>query len=133
MNTERNCQSCKYYKDGYCENLELKPCYPQKGCGDFSKQDEELYKLCWIPVSERLPEIDEPVLIFQRYYEGVNITIGRYHSDEEQGGYRYWQWIKYDNHFSYGIDHFGIICPGSSYVDAWMPLPKPFEPQESEG
>ena len=40
MNTEKNCQSCKYYKDGYCENLELKPCYPQKGCGDFSKRNE---------------------------------------------------------------------------------------------
>lgn len=36
MNTERNCQFCNYYKDGYCENLELKPCYPQKGCDDFS-------------------------------------------------------------------------------------------------
>lgn len=40
MNIERNCQSCKYYKDGYCENLELKPCYPQKGCDDFSKRNE---------------------------------------------------------------------------------------------
>jgi hypothetical protein len=40
MNTERNCQTCKYYKDGYCENLELKPCYPSKGCGDFSKRFE---------------------------------------------------------------------------------------------
>lgn len=40
MNTERNCQSCKYYKDGYCENLELKPCYPQKGCEDFSERGE---------------------------------------------------------------------------------------------
>ena len=40
MNTERNCQSCKYYKDGYCMDLELKPCYPQKGCEDFSKQNE---------------------------------------------------------------------------------------------
>ena len=40
MSTEKNCQSCKYYKDGYCENLELKPCYPQKGCDDFSKRSE---------------------------------------------------------------------------------------------
>ena len=40
MCTEKNCQSCKYYKDGYCENLELKPCYPQKGCDDFSKRSE---------------------------------------------------------------------------------------------
>lgn len=41
MNTERNCQFCKYYKDGYCENLELKPCYPQNGCEDFSKRNEK--------------------------------------------------------------------------------------------
>ena len=40
MNIGRNCQTCKYYKDGYCENLELKPCYPQKGCDDFSKRNE---------------------------------------------------------------------------------------------
>lgn len=40
MNTERNCQSCKYYKDGYCENLELTPCYPKKGCEDFRRRNE---------------------------------------------------------------------------------------------
>ena len=40
MNTERNCYFCKYYKDGYCENLELKPCYPKNGCEDFSKRNE---------------------------------------------------------------------------------------------
>lgn len=39
MYTERNCHSCNYYKDGYCENLELKPCYPQKGCDDFENKD----------------------------------------------------------------------------------------------
>lgn len=93
---------------------------------------KELQKHKWIPVSERLPEIDEPVLVYQRYHSGSNITIGRYHSDEEQGGYRYWQWIKYDNNFSYGIDHFGIICPDSYYVDAWMPLPEPYQKGEEE-
>ena len=40
MIKDRNCYFCKYYKDGYCENLELEPCYPQKGCDDFSKQIE---------------------------------------------------------------------------------------------
>ena len=39
MTQERNCKTCKYYKYGYCENLELKPCYPSKGCGDFSKRE----------------------------------------------------------------------------------------------
>lgn len=86
----------------------------------------------WIPVSERLPEFDVPVLVYQTYYKGNAITIGRYHSDEEQGGYKYWQWIMYDSWFSYGIEHFGIICPNSDFVEAWMPLPKPYEPQESE-
>lgn len=49
MNIERNCETCKYYKDGYCENLELKPCYPQKGCDDFSKRNElkNDYKRGW--------------------------------------------------------------------------------------
>ncbi len=47
MNIERNCQTCKYYKDGYCENLELKPCYPQKGCDDFSQEiSQELCEDC---------------------------------------------------------------------------------------
>ena len=37
MNTEINCQFCRYYEDGYCEVLELEPCYPQKGCEYFSE------------------------------------------------------------------------------------------------
>ena len=40
MSRIRNCYICKYYKDGYCKNLELKPCYPKKGCDDFSKRNE---------------------------------------------------------------------------------------------
>ena len=40
MSRIRNCYICKYYKDGYCKNLELKPCYPKKGCNDFSKRNE---------------------------------------------------------------------------------------------
>ena len=38
MNTERNCQSCKYYKDEYCENLDMIPCYPKDGCSDFENK-----------------------------------------------------------------------------------------------
>lgn len=44
MNTERNCQTCKYYKDGYCENLELKPYYPQEGCEDYEIVKHAVYK-----------------------------------------------------------------------------------------
>lgn len=53
----RNCQFCKYYKDGYCENLELQPNYPAIGCDYFkNKGDKE-----WVSV-------DEPPLKDGRYY-----------------------------------------------------------------
>lgn len=35
---DRSCYFCKYYKDEYCENLELKPCCPKYGCDDFNKR-----------------------------------------------------------------------------------------------
>jgi hypothetical protein len=62
----------------------------------------------WIPVSEKLPEINDDVLISLEW----GIDIGRYSGEE-------WcsEWINnYDD--------------GNVY--AWMPLPKPYEPQESE-
>ena len=40
MNAERNCPDCRYWENGFCKNLELKPCYPQKGCDYFSKRNE---------------------------------------------------------------------------------------------
>jgi hypothetical protein len=62
----------------------------------------------WIPVSERLPEINDDVLISLEW----GIDIGRY-----SGGEWCSEWINnYDD--------------GNVY--AWMPLPEPYEPQESE-
>ena len=40
MNTERNCQSCGNYKNEYCNVLDMKPCYPEKGCDYFSEREE---------------------------------------------------------------------------------------------
>lgn len=35
----RNCYSCKYYKDGYCDvNLDLEACYPQEGCEEYEEK-----------------------------------------------------------------------------------------------
>lgn len=63
----------------------------------------------WIPVSERLPENhNQEVLISLEW----GIDIGRYSDGEWHS-----EWI---NHYDDGN------------VLAWMPLPKPYEPQESE-
>jgi len=63
----------------------------------------------WIPVSERLPENrNQEVLISLKW----GIDIGGYSDGEWHS-----EWI---NHYDDGE------------VLAWMPLPKPYEPQESE-
>ena len=41
MNTERNCQSCGNYKNEFCSELDMKPCYPEKGCDYFSEIKNE--------------------------------------------------------------------------------------------
>ena len=66
----------------------------------------------WIPVSERLPEDNKQVLIQYRtrYRDDVNLFDVTSRAD-----YNYWQGIGRE------ID-----------VIAWMPLPEPYEPQESE-
>jgi hypothetical protein len=61
----------------------------------------------WIPVSERLPEINDDVLISLEW----GIDIGRYSDGEWHS-----EWI---NHYDDGN------------VLAWMPLPKPYDPQET--
>ena len=38
MSEDRRCEYCKYYKDEYCENLDIKPCYPEDGCSDFENK-----------------------------------------------------------------------------------------------
>ena len=62
----------------------------------------------WIPVSERLPQINEWVLCQCRAgYKVLRLTsYGCYCNDTQEY-----------------MD---------SFVIAWMPLPKPYEPQESE-
>lgn len=54
MNTERHCPDCRYWENGFCKNLELKPCYPQKGCDDFSKRNK--LKNGYYDVLAKLPD-----------------------------------------------------------------------------
>ncbi len=59
----------------------------------------------WIPVSERLPEINEGILL--SYFD--EITIGWLNNDG--------LWSIYD----------GWKCVNADEVSAWMPLPEPYK------
>ena len=98
-----------YVASGYADSVEDFEEYSRIICQlpSVTQKSEE-----WIPVSERLPEENKQVLIQYRtrYRDDVNLFDVTSRAD-----YNYWQGIGRE------ID-----------VIAWMPLPKPYEPQESE-
>ena len=69
----------------------------------------------WIPISKRLPEENKTVIVSTKY--GV-YPEARY--TKEYG----WEWA-----YESGADYWREL----EDVTAWMPLPKQYEPQESEG
>ena len=71
----------------------------------------------WIPVSERLPEEEEYILLSFANYTGLD--IGRYENDGENDNF-----YPGDEEETYA--HYGLT------VNAWMPLPKPYR-QNDEG
>ena len=94
-------------------------------------------KLTWIPCSECLPENTDPVNI-----TWVNHDPASYYADIKDkpftatGHYYNGRWWWYSVTSQDYLDEYG----GSVYdaldegieVIAWMPLPQPYEPQESE-
>lgn len=67
----------------------------------------------WIPVAERLPETDDYILVsFSNY---TLSDIGRYEADKDGGG-TFFQGDEERSYVSFGL-----------FVNAWMPLPKPYE------
>ncbi len=91
----------------------------------------------WIPVRERLPEDLEPVNITwvnhnpERYYEEFKdrpfTATGHYYK-----GRWYWYSCTCQDYLEeYGRCDFDEIDTDIEVI-AWMPLPKPYEPQESE-
>ena len=91
----------------------------------------------WIPCSERLPEPEMNVLIWQTYKGDApyaNITIGHLHQEGDLRIKPYWMWI------AHGADMVDpkieayhraeFICPGKEFVTHWRKLPQP--PQKGE-
>ncbi len=73
---------------------------------------------CWIPVSERLPEDFQRVLVTIVNYNGDKVVrVAVYHDKK-----KFFK-IK-ENHEEWEVGEKGLL--------AWMPLPEPYEPKESE-
>ena len=69
----------------------------------------------WIPISERLPEEEEYILLSFANYTGLD--IGRYEHDGEND--KFYPGDDEKSYSSYGI-----------FVNAWMPLPKPYREEQ---
>lgn len=65
----------------------------------------------WIPCSERLPEPDEYILLSFSNYSGL--VLGRYEEDDGGGTF-------------YEGDSLAPLTQYDAFVNAWMPLPKPY-------
>ena len=65
----------------------------------------------WIPVSERLPEDGT----WNLFTDGKSVSVERYKSDAIDHFYPDGRWFEFED------------------AVAWMPKPKLYEPQESEG
>ena len=72
----------------------------------------------WIPCNERLPEEDTNVLCWYEYFR-----YGNYNKMYQTYGVG-----TYFDRFGWA----GDITGEKARVIAWMPLPEPYEPQESE-
>lgn len=92
----------------------------------------------WIPVSERLPEELEPVNI-----TWINHNPESYYADIKDkpftatAHYYKGRWYWYSSTCQDYLEEYGRCDVDEIDTDieviAWMPLPKPYEPQESEG
>lgn len=71
----------------------------------------------WIPISERLPEEEEYILL--SFANCTGLDIGRYENDGENDNF--YPGDEEETYASYGL-----------FVNAWMPLPEPYR-QNDEG
>ena len=72
----------------------------------------------WIPISERLPKYEDYILV--SFKNSTLPDIARYEEDEEGGAF--YPGDEEESYSSYGL-----------FVNAWMPLPKPYKGEETNG
>ena len=83
----------------------------------------------WIFTSEKLPPIGEWVLVTNGKCDGKHCEIMTYHGLKTQRVHRVGGGEYEEQYHEWTSGHGDIL---SENPLAWMPLPKPYEPQESE-
>ena len=108
---------------------------------DLAARDKEIERLQeaqrWIPVTERLPEPGQYVLLLHNYHamigehgEYESITVGYYHKPADRRAKPYFYYV--------GVSDYGdmvrasSMCPGSEFITHWMPLPEPPESRRGD-
>lgn len=76
----------------------------------------------WIPVSERLPEIDEDGYSSYVLVSFSNFTLPCIGQLRKTDGENHW----YEGDDEKALDRFGL------HVNAWMPLPEPYKEESEE-
>ena len=91
--------------------------YGAHGIDIEKAKQSKIQMIDWIPVSERLPEDRREVLVTAYWHETYQVMMASYFGDG------LWWCVPFNN----CGEHMQRLKP-----KAWMLLPKPYEPQESE-
>ena len=113
----------------HIENLKkLKSFHNGSYGADIDRAIKALKQTRWIPVSERLPKVNQKVLVtsYSRVCYAMMIS-----ADGNSGHPVFKLQDSLNERVTYETTVHNKFT--TSRITAWMPLPKPYEPQESEG